>query len=76
LVWIAGCSSYIQLASRHPKESFIHYFPVFLEDRFVEKEGSFRVVIVTYNPTAEEVGGLEVFSYQADQNFEGLKIQT
>ncbi len=49
---------------------------MFLEDRFVEKEGSFRVVIVTYNPTAEEVGGLEVFSYQADQNFEGLKIQT
>jgi hypothetical protein len=30
----------------------------------------------TYNPNAEEVGGLEVFLYLADQNFEHrLKFQ-
>jgi hypothetical protein len=34
-------------------------------DRFVEKERD----LPTYNPTAEEVGGLEVLLYQVDHNF-------
>jgi hypothetical protein len=40
-------------------------FPAFLGDLFVEKEGG----LCTYNPTDEDVGGLEVFLYLADQNF-------
>jgi hypothetical protein len=38
-------------------------------DHFVEKEGS----LPTHNLPVEKVGGLEVFLYKADQNFELIK---
>ncbi len=40
--------------------------PLFFEDRFVEKDGGLR----THNLSAKEVRELEIFLYQADQNFE------
>ncbi len=48
------------------------YFPGFFEVQFVEKEGS----LPTYNLTAEEVWGFEVFLSKAGQDFKHwLKIQ-
>jgi hypothetical protein len=37
--------------------------PAFLGDQFIEKDGGLRI----HNPAAEEVRGLEVFFYYADQ---------
>ncbi len=56
--------------NRPPNIKYI--VPAFLGDQFIEKDSGLR----KHNPAAEEVRGLEVFLYYADQNIEHwLKIQ-
>jgi hypothetical protein len=70
LVWIAGCLN-SSISSNRPSKK-VEYFPAYFGDRLLKKEGG----LSTYNPTAEEERGLEVFLHYADQNFEHrLKIQ-
>jgi hypothetical protein len=69
LVWIAGClnSSDLILTSHPPKRKMYTFgnFPTFLEPGSL-KRGRFAHI----NLTSEEVGGLDIFLYEADQNFE------
>ncbi len=66
LVWIAGCwnSSNILLTSRYTKNNCL--LSRIFGDLFDGKDCDF----CPYNPSPEEVGGLEVFLYEAAQNFE------
>jgi hypothetical protein len=63
LVWISGCwySSNILLTCRPPKNTVVVNFLAFFGDRLDGRDGALRYTIL-YNPSAEEAGGLDVFS--------------
>jgi hypothetical protein len=68
-VWIAGCwnSSNILLMSCNLKNNCR------LSRIFGDRFGGKDCGLYPYNPSAEEVGGLEVFLYEAAQNLELFK---